>query len=152
MESWDWVTRFLPHWICSCRACHFRNFLKSRNEKKFSMKKELYHAATLHLTNSTGCLWLASAKRNDKENIPHQEDRWKCHFGIRLLQELLCFLLKILIPTFNEGLCIMRVQKWLKESKCTLIIIVHNCSQSVLMCQCGWKIFIKNSCLTIGGP
>ena len=40
VESWDWVTRLLPHHICSCRIGHFGNFLKSRNEKKIQMKKK----------------------------------------------------------------------------------------------------------------
>lgn len=97
--------------------------------KNMKMKKELYHAAMLHLANSTGGLWLASAKRNNQENISHQEDRWQRCLAIWLLQEILYFLCEVLllIAPFNEGLGIVRVQKWLEESKCTPSHIIHNC-------------------------
>ena len=87
----------------------------------------------LQVTYSTCRLWLVSAEWNNQENISHKEDRWKCYSTIWFLQEFLSCLLKVLKAPFNKRRCIMGVEKWLKESKCTPICSFNNCSQSTLM-------------------
>lgn len=108
------------------------------------MLEKPYQASLLHVANSTGCLRLVSGEGHHHQNISHQKSGWKCSFAIWLLQETFNALLKVFKTPFNEGLCIVRVQNWLKESKGTPTCSLQNCSQSILMSQYWWKTFQEN--------